>query len=111
MDENTLGEWSDGNDDWIWDIDESTLPNWSDPEADDIIRNMNLDENTLGEWSDGNDDWIWDVDESDLRSDPETDDSIQSDPGLMILYKQVAGRNVKATSRCYRKRTFTKKRA
>ena len=81
MDENTLGEWSDGNDDWIWDIDESTLPNWSDPEADDIIRNMNLDENTLGEWSDGNDDWIWDVDESDLRSDPETDDSIQSDPG------------------------------
>ena len=81
MDENTLGEWSDGNDDWIWDIDESTLPNWSNPEADDIIRNMNLDENTLGEWSDGNDDWIWDVDESDLRSDPETDDSIQSDPG------------------------------
>ena len=37
---NTLGEWSDSNDDWIWDVDESTLREWSDPEADDIIRNI-----------------------------------------------------------------------
>ena len=37
---NTLGEWSDGDDDWIWDVDESTLWEWSDPEADDIIRNI-----------------------------------------------------------------------
>ena len=42
MDENTLGEWSDGDDDWIWDIDESTLWEWSDPEADDIIRNIDV---------------------------------------------------------------------
>ena len=42
MDENTLGEWSDGDDDWIWDVDESTLWEWSDPEADDIIRNINV---------------------------------------------------------------------
>ena len=35
MDENTLGEWSDGDDDWIWDVDESALWEWSDPEADD----------------------------------------------------------------------------
>ena len=52
MDANTLGEWSDGNDEWIWDIDESTLWEWSDPEADDIIRNLNVDESTLREWSD-----------------------------------------------------------
>ena len=42
MGENTLGEWSDGDDDWIWDIDESTLWEWSDPEADDIIRNIDV---------------------------------------------------------------------
>ena len=42
MDENTLGEWSDGDDDWIWDVDESVLWEWSDPEADDIIRNINV---------------------------------------------------------------------
>ena len=48
MDENTLSEWSDGEDDWIWDSD------------------LN---NTLDEWSDGEDDWIWDVD-SDLSSEP-----------------------------------------
>ena len=40
MDRNTLGEWSDGDDDWIWDVDESTLWEWSDPKADDIIRNI-----------------------------------------------------------------------
>ena len=40
MDGNTLGEWSDSDDDWIWDVDESTLWEWSDPEADDIIRNV-----------------------------------------------------------------------
>ena len=61
MDRNTLGEWSDGDDDWIWEI----------------------DENTLWEWSDGDDDWIWDVDQSTLReqSDPEADDIIQSGRG------------------------------
>ena len=42
MDGNTLGEWSDGDDDWIWDVDDSTLWEWSDSEADDIIRNINI---------------------------------------------------------------------
>ena len=42
MGENTLGEWSDGDDDWIWDVDESDLWEWSDPEADDIIRNIDV---------------------------------------------------------------------
>ena len=64
MDWNTLGEWSDDDDDWIWDIDENTLWEWSDSEADDIIRNVQTGR----------------------------------------------GRNVKAMSHCYRKRTFTKKR-
>ena len=106
MDENTLGQWSDNDDDWIWDVNENTLGDWSDGDDDwiceiDDLREQSNDEsaelNTLGEWSDGNDDWIWDVnentlgewtngndhwdaDESDLRSDPETDDSVQSDP-------------------------------
>ena len=57
MAENTLGEWSDGEDDWIWDTDEN---------------------NTLGEWSDGEDDRIWDVD-SDLWSEPS--DIIQTGRG------------------------------
>ena len=51
MAENILGEWSDSDDDWIWDVNENTLGKWSDPEADDIIRNMNLNESTLSDWS------------------------------------------------------------
>ena len=38
--ENTLGEWSDGDDDWIWGIDENTLGEWSDSDDDEIIRNV-----------------------------------------------------------------------
>ena len=38
---NTLGEWSDSDDDWILNVEEKN--------------------NTLGEWSDSDDDWIWDV--------------------------------------------------
>ena len=41
---NTLWEWSDSNDDWIWDVEEK--------------------KKTLGEWSDSDDDWIWDVKEN-----------------------------------------------
>ena len=79
MDSNTLGEWSDGDDDWIWDVDESGLWEWSDPEADDIIRNV--DESDLWEWSDpAADDIIRNVDESDPREwgDPETDGIIRN---------------------------------
>ena len=57
MTENTLGEWSDGEDDWVWDIEEN---------------------NTLTEWSDDEDDWIWDVD-SDLWCEPS--DIIQTGRG------------------------------
>ena len=40
---NTLGEFSDGEDDFVFDIDENVWE-WSDPEADDIIRNINEEE-------------------------------------------------------------------
>ena len=80
MANNTLGEWSDGEDDWIWEIDESTfltetkpantLGEWSDSEDDELIRNINeeeilrgLNDNgdltpniNKGEWSDSEDD-------------------------------------------------------
>ena len=39
MGDNTLGEWSDGDDEWIWEVDDWE---WSDPEADDVIRNVQL---------------------------------------------------------------------
>ena len=56
---NTLGEWSDGDDDWIFDVpDQNTSWDWSDSEADDIIRN--IDENA---WSDSEaDDIIRNID-------------------------------------------------
>ena len=33
----TLGEWSDDDDAWIWDVNEWE---YNDPEADDIVRNI-----------------------------------------------------------------------
>ena len=56
MAKNTLGEWSDGDDDWIWEIDESTFWESSDPKADDIIRNIH--ENVSSDWSDSESDDI-----------------------------------------------------
>ena len=52
MADNTLGEWSDGDDSWIFEV----------------------DENTLGDWSDGDDSWIFEVDEN--WCDSEDDDEI-----------------------------------
>ena len=57
MDDNTLAEWSDGDDSWIFDVDENTLWEWSDSDDDEIIRNI-ADENTLWERSDSDDDEI-----------------------------------------------------
>ena len=65
MANNTLGEFSDGEDDWIFEIDESA---WSKLEDDDLIRSINEDEvlnqirPTLGEFSDGEDDWVFEID-------------------------------------------------
>ena len=49
MASNTLGEFSDGEDDFVLEIDENLWSEpqgweWSDPEADDIIRNINEEE-------------------------------------------------------------------
>ena len=52
MANNTLGEWSDGEDDWVFEINESTfLP-------------QTVATNTLGEFSDGEDDFVFEIDES-----------------------------------------------
>ena len=87
---NTLGEFSDGKDDWVWNINEnntlgewsdgedgSDLWEWSDPEADDIIRNMIVDDI---EWSDPEAvDIIRNMDADDTEwSDPEVDDIIRN---------------------------------
>ena len=48
MASNTLGEWSDGEDDFVFDIGENVCENsgreWDDPEADDLICNINEEE-------------------------------------------------------------------
>ena len=74
---NTLNEWSDGEDDWIRDIDENnTLGEFSDGEDDWI---MDIDEsNTLDELSDDEDVWIRELDSS-LWSEP--DDILQTGRG------------------------------
>ena len=36
---NTLNEWSDGEDDFVWQIDEN-LWEWDNTEDDDLIRNI-----------------------------------------------------------------------
>ena len=46
---NTLGEWSDGEDDFVWEFNENDT--WSDSEADDLIRNINEDE-AIAQWYD-----------------------------------------------------------
>ena len=56
---NTLGEFSDGEDDFVFEIDENLWSEpqgweWSDPEADDLIRNINEEEVLAGMY--GNDD-------------------------------------------------------
>ena len=43
MASNTLGEWSDGEDDFVFDIDENVWE-WDDPEADALIANINEEE-------------------------------------------------------------------
>ena len=75
---NTLGEFSDGEDDFVFDIDESL---WSDPEADDIIRNINEEEILARAY--GNDDAvIRNSNQEEILagewSDPEADDLIRN---------------------------------
>ena len=63
METNTLGEFSDGEDDWAFEIDESTfLP-------------QTIATNTLGEFSDGKDDYVFEMDEN-VRDSSEEDDEL-----------------------------------
>ena len=90
MANNTLGEWSDGDDDWIWEIDESTflpqttltntLGEFSDCEDDWVFEidqstflPQTIPTNTLNEFSDGEDDWVFEMDEN-ARGNSEDDD-------------------------------------
>ena len=61
---NTLGEFSDGEDDFIFEIDENSWE-WSDPEADYLIRNINEDEVLAGVYGD-DDDLIRSIDEEEV---------------------------------------------
>ena len=66
MANNTLGEWSDGDDDWIFEIDENLCgPNvsdeWSNSEDDELIRSINEDEILRG---------VNDNDEHELEVEP-----------------------------------------
>ena len=46
MEDNTLGEWSDGDDNWIFYVDENSLWDWSDSEDDEIIRGIEENDQT-----------------------------------------------------------------
>ena len=71
---NSLNEWSDGEDEWIFGIKENNAVcegdslEWSDPEADDIIRNMIVDDSERSNDEQDN----MEVDDTEW-SDPETD--------------------------------------
>ena len=51
MANNTLGEFSDGEDEWLFEIDES------------VFIPQPVATNTLGEFSDGEDDFVFEIDE------------------------------------------------
>ena len=80
MTTNTLGEFSDGEDDFVFQIDENS---WSDPEADDLIRNINEEEVLAGLYgNDDDDDLIRNIDEDEVLADmygnEEDDDLIRN---------------------------------
>ena len=63
---NTLGEFSDGEDDFVFEIDENVWE-WSDPEADDIIRNINEEEILADVYGNGDaDDVIRNINEEEI---------------------------------------------
>ena len=54
---NTLGEFSDGEDDFVFEMDENSWQ-WSDPEADDLIRNIDENEVLAGLYGNDDDDHL-----------------------------------------------------
>ena len=77
MAENTLGKFSDGEDDFVFEIDE-----WSNSEDDELIRNINedqvlrgLNDDDVWEWSNSQDDeLIRNINEDEVLSNPTGDD-------------------------------------
>ena len=73
MTSNTLGEFSDGEDDFVFEIDQNLWKSsdweWSDPEVDDIIRNINEEEVLAKVYQNDDVENSW--------SDPEADDLIR----------------------------------
>ena len=66
MTTNTLGEFSDGEDDFVFQTHEN-LWEWSDPEADDLIRNINEEEILSGLYgNDDDDDVIRNINEEEV---------------------------------------------
>ena len=74
MASNTLGEFSDGEDDFVFEINENLWKSsdweWSDPEADDIIRNINEEEVLARVYQNDDVENSW--------GDPEADDLIRN---------------------------------
>ena len=75
---NTLGEFSDGEDDFVFEIDES-LWNNSNEALNQTGRN------TLGEFSDGEDDFVFEIDENVWNNSEEDDELIRSIDGDQVL--------------------------
>ena len=103
MTSNTLGEFSDGEDDFVFEIDEEEVlarayPNrnlthdenlWSDPEADDLIRSINEEEVLARAYPHHNV-----IHAEHLWSDPEADDLIRSINEEEVLARAYPHHNV-----------------
>ena len=99
---NTLGEFSDGEDDFVFDINEEEIlaraygndntvirnsnqeeilsGEWSDPEADDLIRNINEEEILAGVYgNDDDDDIIRNINEEEILAGVHGNDDIIRD--------------------------------
>ena len=88
MTDNTLGEWSDGDDSWIFEVDENTLGDWSDSEDDKIIRNIvENDQSGRGEKRKSDDD--------------EDDDEEEKDFYIKESVKQIKSKKFRMTAKDY----------
>ena len=87
MADNTLGEWSDGDDSWIFEVDENTLGDWSDSEDDEIIRNIvENDQSGRGEKR---------------KSDDDEDDEEEKDFYIKESVKQIKSKKFRMTAKDY----------
>ena len=88
MADNTLGEWSDGDDSWIFEVDENTLGDWSDCEDDEIIRNV-VENDQLGRG------------EKRKSDDDEDDDDKEQDFYIKESVKQIKSKKFRMTAKDY----------